>query len=418
MVVIGSGGREHALTWKIAQSDLVDRVTCYPGNPGTAQEPKTENVTLDSKDQSSLITSITDLRPDLVVVGPEQPLVEGLSDRLREEGLDVLGPVAGAARLEGSKAFAKALMAKADVPTARYFYVTDLDEAIGRIDEFPSPPVVKADGLAAGKGVTVADTHEEARETVRRFMADRLFGDAGASIVLEERLEGIEASYIVVTDGTTVVPLTSSQDHKRLLDDDKGPNTGGMGAFSPTPHLTEALESEVLSTIIEPVLTAIKAEGLDYRGFLYAGLMLTADGPRVLEFNVRAGDPETQAVLFGLNDDLVPVLKDAAAGVLSAGQALRFTAAATIVMAADGYPTNPKKGMEIHGLELVAGDAKVFHAGTRSDQGRILTAGGRVLAVTARGDDLPRALKTGYAAVEKIHFDGAHFRRDIGRSVL
>lgn len=417
LAVIGGGGREHALAWKVASSDLVDEVVVFPGNPGTATERKVRNVSLPSGGIEEQAAAIAAVSPDLVVIGPEKPLVDGLADTLRATGLAVVGPSAGAAQLEGSKAFAKEVMIEGGVPTAGYRRATTLEEALTAIDSFDSPPVVKADGLAAGKGVVVAATFEEARETVRDFMVGRAFGAAGECVVLEERLIGVEASYIVLTDGHRFVPLTSSQDHKRLLDGDDGPNTGGMGAFSPTPHLSAELEEHVQHAVIEPTLAVLRARGLDFRGFLYAGLMLTDAGPKVLEFNVRSGDPETQAVLFGLKDDLVPILAEVARGELSPRR-LSFDPAATIVVASEGYPAKPITGRAITGINAANGDGvRVFHAGTRRAEGELLTAGGRVLAVTSRGDTLAKALARGYQAVNQIHFDGAQFRRDIGRSL-
>jgi len=417
VAIIGSGGREHALAWKIAQSELVSRVICLPGNPGTASEPKCENHNCDLKDTEALSAVIEELAPNLTVVGPEQPLVDGLADRLRRKGIAVVGPGAGAAQLEGSKAFAKEMMVAAGVPTARYFRVDNLDDALARIDEFDVPPVVKADGLAAGKGVTVCTTHQEAKDTVQQFMVERQFGSAGQTVVLEERLEGVEASYIVLTDGNSFVPLTSSQHHTRLGDGDTGPNTGGMGAFSPTPHLTDSLETAVQKMVIQPMLDVMRERGLEYRGFLYAGIMLTADGPKVLEFNVRSGDPETQAVLFGLDSDLVPTLCAVAAGTLSEQHSLRFTPSATIVMASEGYPTSARTGVPITGISQVEGAAKVFQAGTKTAGDTLLSSGGRVLAVTSRGKTLQDAINTGYQALELVQFEGAQFRRDIGGSV-
>lgn len=417
VAVIGSGGREHALAWKIAQSARVSQVICLPGNPGTASEPKCENRTCDLKNVEALTALLEDLSPDLTVVGPEQPLVDGLADRLRQKEIPVVGPGAGAARLEGSKAFAKEMMVEAGVPTARYFRVDNLDDALARIDQFERPPVVKADGLAAGKGVTVCTTHLEAKNTVRQFMVEKQFGAAGQTVILEERLEGIEASYIVLTDGNAFVPLTSSQDHKRLGDGDTGPNTGGMGAFSPTPHLTHSLEIAVQDSVIQPMLDVMRKRGLDYRGFLYAGIMLTAEGPKVLEFNVRSGDPETQAVLFGLDSDLVPTLCAVAEGTLSKQHSLEFTPSATIVMASEGYPTAARTGVPISGISSVEGSAKVFQAGTKTSEDILVSSGGRVLAITSRGETLKEAILAGYQAVELVNFEGAQFRTDIGKSV-
>jgi phosphoribosylamine--glycine ligase len=420
VVVVGTGGREHALAWTAAKSPLVSEVVCLGGNPGTAEEPKTRNLA-SAGEVAASAAQIASLRPDLVLIGPEQPLVEGLADRLRDAGVDVVGPDAAAAQLEGSKAFAKQVMVDAGVPTAHHVEVSDLDAALAALDEFPDgAPVVKADGLAAGKGVVVPADRAEAERAIRDMLVDRRFGGAGATLVLEERLVGVEASYMVLTDGQRFVPLTSSQDHKRLEEGDKGPNTGGMGAFAPTPYLDDALRARADREVIEPVLAALAARGLGFRGFLYAGLMLTAEGPKVLEFNVRAGDPETQAVLFGLDEDLVPVLRDVARGTLERTAPLAHSPSAVIVLASRGYPESASRGDVIAGLEAAARvpDTKVFHAGTARDpEGRVVTAGGRVLGVAARGDSLRRALSRGYKAAECIRFDGAQLRKDVGASL-
>jgi phosphoribosylamine--glycine ligase len=415
VVIVGSGGREHAIAWKVGQSALVSEVVCLPGNPGTAREANTRNLACDIKDVATTVDCIAELGVDLVVVGPEAPLVSGLADALRERGIDVVGPGKKAAALEGSKAFAKQLMRSAGIPTGQAITCRDEASAHAAIDQFPGVPVIKADGLAAGKGVTVCETKEEARVAATSALQGA-FGDAGSSILVEERLEGTEASYIVLTDGHTFVPLTSSQDHKRLLDGDRGPNTGGMGAFAPTPTVSAEVERQIQTRIIAPTLAIAREQRLDLRGFLYAGLMLTEDGPKVLEFNVRLGDPEAQAILYGLEDDLVPLLQQAARGRL-VEVTLTSKPAATVVVASEGYPGRPLKGRPIQGLDRVPEDVKVFVAGATRRDGQLVSSGGRVLAVSARGDSLSAALERAYRGVEGIELEGMHYRRDIGRTV-
>lgn len=416
VVIIGSGGREHALVWKVAQSPLVKRVYCLPGNGGTATEEKTTNLSCNLKNLDDALAGITVLKPDLVVVGPEQPIVDGLTDRLREQNLLVVGPSKAAAQLEGSKVFAKELMARAGIPTAQHKTCHTFNEAFASLSSFETPPVVKADGLAAGKGVTVASTFDEARLACKEAMVDGRFGDAGCVVVLEEQLVGVEASYIGLTDGSTFAAFPTSQDHKRLLEDDRGPNTGGMGAYLPNPFFTPAIESTVRSEIVAPLLSRLKKEKLDYRGFLYIGLMLTDDGPKVLEFNIRAGDPETQPIMFGLEQDLVPALIETAKGHLNPKTTFSAKPTVTIVLAAKGYPGSVQTGQPITGLEHVTqrDDAIVFHAGTNKDGEQVVTAGGRVLGVTAKAATVAEALRGGYEAVELIGFPGVQFRRDIG----
>jgi len=344
--------------------------------------------------------------------------VSGLADSLRERGIAVVGPNAAGAELEGSKAFAKAVMVAAGVPTARYVVVTERDAAEAALAEFERPPVVKADGLAAGKGVIVPTSFQEAREALDAIMVDRAFGTSGARVVLEECLIGVEASFMVLTDGSRFVALTPSQDHKRIGDGDQGPNTGGMGAFAPTPTVTDSVRRQVEADVIEPTLAELRRRGIDFRGFLYAGLMLTADGPKVLEFNVRAGDPETEAVMFGLDADLVPVLEGVASGSLDPTLKLPASPSATIIMASAGYPASSTKGVAISGIDAAdaLADVKVFQAGTRPRQGGgVETGGGRVLAVTARAKTLSEAVERGYQGLSKVQFDGAQYRNDIGR---
>ncbi len=416
ILVVGGGGREHALAWKIGASPLVDRVLVAPGNAGTAALG--ENVPVPADDVDGLVELARARGVDLVVVGPEAALVAGLADRLFEAGIPCVGPGAAAARIEGSKAFAKALMAQAGVPTAEYAVFDDLERAQAYVRAQGAPLVVKADGLAAGKGVTVAATVEEALEAVRECLEDGRFGAAGREVLIEECLEGVETSYMVLTDGETLLPLPTSMDHKRLLDGDAGPNTGGMGAVSPSPHLGAADEEAVLAAVMRPVVAALSEGGRPYRGFLYAGLMLSPRGAKVLEFNCRLGDPETQALMMRIDGDLVPLLMAAATGDLR-GRRLSLSpgAAAVVVMASDGYPGSYAKGLPIVGLDA-AGDVagvQVFHAGTAMDAGgAVTTSGGRVLGVVGRGPDLGQALERAYAGVERVGWEGARHRTDIG----
>lgn len=416
ILVVGGGGREHALAWKIGASPLVDRVLVAPGNAGTAGVG--ENVPVPADDVEGLVELARARGVDLVVVGPEAALVAGLSDRLCEAGIPCVGPGAAAARIEGSKAFAKALMAQAGVPTAEYAVFDDLDLAQAYVRAQGAPIVVKADGLAAGKGVTVASTVEEALEAVRECLEAGRFGAAGREVLIEECLEGVETSYMVLTDGETLLPLPTSMDHKRLLDGDAGPNTGGMGAISPSPHLDSEQEEAVMDAVMRPVVAALSDGGRPYRGFLYAGLMLSARGAKVLEFNCRLGDPETQALMMRIDGDLVPLLMAAATGDL-AGRRLPLSpgAAAVVVMASEGYPGPYAKGRPIFGLDA-AGDVdgvRVFHAGTAmAADGAVATSGGRVLGVAGRGPNLGRALERAYAGVDRVDWDGAVHRTDIG----
>lgn len=419
ILIIGSGGREHALAWKIAQSPLVEKIFCAPGNPGIAQ--LAECVDIGVNDFDALTKLARDERIDLTVIGPEDPLSKGIVDHFDNEQLTVFGPSKAAAELEASKAFAKRLMDRHAIPTAAYAEFTDPAKAVEYIRAHGAPIVVKANGLAAGKGVTVAHTTDEAEKAVHDAMDARVFGDAGASVIIEECMVGEEASILAFADGVTVLPMLTSQDHKPAYDDDQGPNTGGMGAYSPAPVVGAALLAEIQSTILEPCVRGMAEDGRPYKGVLYAGLMIAPDGkPRVVEFNCRFGDPETQVVLPQMKTDIVPVMLACAQGKLS-DTALEWHTGAcvSVVMASGGYPGAYEKGKPITGIADAETDgAVVFHAGTSMRGGTLVTNGGRVLNVTATGDTLNTAIDRAYTAVNKIHFEAAHHRSDIGKKGL
>lgn len=419
ILVIGSGGREHALAWKLAQSIRVGKVYVAPGNGGTALDSRLENVAI--TDPAELADFAAANRITLTVVGPEAPLAAGIVNLFRERGLKIFGPTREAAQLESSKDFAKSFMARHGIPTARYRTFTDPDEAHRYIDEQGAPIVIKADGLAAGKGVIVATTLQQAHEAVNMMLSDNRFGDAGARVVIEEFLEGEEASFIVLVDGKNVLPLATSQDHKRLKDHDEGPNTGGMGAFSPAPIVTPALHARILREIIIPTVNGMRKDGIPYSGFLYAGLMIDKDGnPKTLEFNCRMGDPETQPIMSRLKSDLAFVLEHAVNGTLDTIE-LEWDrrVALGVVMAAAGYPENPQKGAVISGIPGESENCIVFHAGTRLDnEGKLLTSGGRVLCVVGLADTMRMAQKNVYDTVESIYFEGVQYRHDIGWRAL
>ncbi|MDT3699317.1 MAG: phosphoribosylamine--glycine ligase [Thermincola sp.] len=418
VLVVGGGGREHALVWKIGQSKRVTKIYCAPGNAGIAREA--ECIKIGAEDVEGLLKFALDEQIDLTVVGPEAPLTLGIVDKFRLAGLRIFGASRKAAELEGSKVLAKELMAKYNIPTARYRDFTDSAQAIQYIRENGAPCVVKADGLAAGKGVVVAMTEQEAIDAVRLIMEDKAFGDSGNRLVVEEYLEGEEVSILAFTDGTAVIPMVSSQDHKRIFNNDEGPNTGGMGAYSPAPVYTEDLEPFVYDKILLPTIQGMAAEGRTYEGVLYAGLMITKDGPKVLEYNARFGDPETQAVLARLETDIVDII-DAIIDKKLAGTEIKWhhEAAVCVVMAAGGYPGSYEKGQVITGLEdAAAAGAMVFHAGTAAKDGQILATGGRVLGVTALGETIPEAIDNVYKAVEEITWDGVQYRKDIGQKAL
>jgi phosphoribosylamine--glycine ligase len=416
VLLVGGGGREHALAWKLAQSPRVTALLAAPGNPGIARHARCADVAADDLD--GLLRLAEQERVDLTVVGPEAPLVAGLADRFADKGHAVFGPTAAAARLEGSKAYAKALMARHGIPTARFETFDDAGRAREFCRALGAPLVVKADGLAAGKGAIVCATLDEADEAITRCMARREFGDAGARVVVEEFLRGREVSFFALVNGTAAVPLATAEDHKAVYDGDRGPNTGGMGAFCPVPTADPALEARIMRAVVEPTVGALAAAGAPYRGVLYAGLMLTDDGPRVIEFNCRFGDPGCQAILPLVEDDLLPVLDAAARGAtLPAPPARRAGAAVCVTLASGGYPGRYTTGHTITGVdaaEAVPG-VQVFHAGTARREGRLVTAGGRVLGVTAVGADMAAAIAAAYEAVGRIRFDGMHYRTDIGR---
>ncbi len=414
ILLIGSGGREHALAWKLAQDKRQPTLFCAPGNAGTAELGV--NLAIPAEDLDGLLNWAGRERPDLTVVGPEAPLCAGLTDKFQAAGLRVFGPSRAAAQLEGSKVFSKDVLLAAGVPTAQAATFASADQALAYVRAAAPPLVIKADGLAAGKGVLICATRGQAEDAIRQAMVDRAFGAAGGRVLVEEFLEGEEVSVLALVDGTRVLLLPSAQDHKRIGDGDRGPNTGGMGAYSPAPMETPAFRELILKSVFEPTLRELGRRGIRYQGVLYAGLMLTAAGPKVLEFNCRFGDPETQAILPRLTGDLLPAMEACIDNALTPAQvACRPEACVCVVMAAGGYPGAYRKGEVIAGLARAAEipRAVVFHAGTRVDQGRVVTAGGRVLGVTALGKDLADAAGRAYRAAAAITFPGAQYRRDI-----
>lgn len=417
VAVIGSGGREHALAWKLAQSSMVEKLYAIPGSDAMAEFADCVHISL--ADLEGITDYCAAEKIDMVVVGPEVPLTEGLADMGREKGLAVFGPVKAAAQLEGSKSFAKDLMKKYNVPTAAYETFTDGEAAKAYIRRHGAPIVVKADGLAAGKGVVVAQTEEEALAAVSSMMEDHIFGESGGRIVVEECMIGEEASLLAFVDGKTIVPMISAQDHKRIFDHDEGPNTGGMGAYAPAPVMTDELVKQVEENILQPVVYGLQQEGILYQGCLYAGLMITADGPKVVEFNCRFGDPETQAVLPLLDSDLAEIMYACTQGTLSADMVKwKDASACCVIMASAGYPASSHKGDVIFGLENVHDDVIVFHSGTMKKDGQYVTNGGRVLGVTAVAPTLKEAIDEAYGVVQGIHFDGQQIRHDIGAKGL
>ncbi|MBL0636549.1 phosphoribosylamine--glycine ligase [Aeromonas dhakensis] len=417
VLIIGNGGREHALAWKAKQSPLVTRVFVAPGNAGTAHEGSIENVAISATDIPALLAFAKEQRIGLTIVGPEAPLVKGVVDAFRAEGLAIFGPTAAAAQLEGSKAFAKDFLARHAIPTSEYQNFTEVEPALAYLREKGAPIVIKADGLAAGKGVIVAMTLSEAEEAVRDMLSGNAFGDAGARVVIEEFLEGEEASFIVMVDGEHVLPMATSQDHKRVGDGDTGLNTGGMGAYSPAPVVTDEVHRKVMERVIMPTVRGMAAEGNVYTGFLYAGLMIDGQGnPKVIEFNCRFGDPETQPIMLRMRSDLVELCLAACAGKLDQVEAIYDTRVAIgVVLAAGGYPGDYQQGKPISGLPVEeASGEKVFHAGSRMEGDTVVTAGGRVLCATALGHTVAEAQQRAYQLAGRIKWDGIFYRNDIG----
>lgn len=418
VLVIGSGGREHAIVWKLHQSERVSAIYAAPGNVGMSDIATCVPIGVDDLD--GLLNFAVKEKIDLTVVGPELPLTLGVVDRFQEKGLRCFGPSKAAAQLEGSKAFSKDLMRRYGIPTAAYESFTDYDQACAFVREIGAPCVVKADGLAAGKGVIICETEDEAADALAQMLQGNAFGDAGTRVVVEAFLQGQEVSVLAFADGTHVVPMVSAQDHKRIFDGDQGPNTGGMGAYSPAPIYTPELAAEVEKTIIEPTIRAMAEEGMPFTGILYTGLMLTDDGPKVLEYNVRFGDPETQPVLMRMNSDLCEIFEAALDATLDQ---ITLTwhddAAVCVVLAAGGYPAKPEKGMVISGLDADFGEnVMVFHAGTTAQNDTVITNGGRVLNVTALGKDIPTAIRNCYNAVSHIRFENMQYRKDIGAKAI
>ena len=415
ILIIGGGGREHALAWKLSQSPRVSEVFVAPGNAGTALEENVTNVALSISDLDSLVAFAESHAIDYTVIGPETPLVDGVVDRFEEKGLCCFGPRADCAQLEGSKAFTKEFLKRHNIPTAAYGTFTDVNQAMTYLDKVGAPIVVKADGLAAGKGVILAKTVDDAKSAVQDMLQGNQFGEAGNRVIIEEFLTGEEASFIVIVDGTDVLPLASSQDHKAAYDSDMGPNTGGMGAYSPAPVVDQICHDRIMSEVIQPTIHGLAADGLRYRGFLYAGIMVAVDGtPKVLEYNCRFGDPETQPILFRLKSDLLDLIEAACHGGLGEQIAVwDFRAALGVVMAAPGYPGDYPRGTDIS-LGQDTEDTKIFHAGTTMSGDQPITSGGRVLCVTALGSGVSEAKVKAYERLKSVHFEGAEYRTDIG----
>ncbi|MGD0918656.1 MAG: phosphoribosylamine--glycine ligase [Thermodesulfobacteriota bacterium] len=419
VLVVGGGGREHALVWKIAQSPKVSKIFCAPGNAGISEQATT--ISIKANDLNGLLEFALREKIDLTVVGPEDPLTKGIVDLFESKSLIIFGSSRKAAEIEGSKAFAKEMMKKYHIPTASYEIFEDQKEAVRYLRKQGAPVVVKADGLAAGKGVIICKTVEEAIQSVEKIMVEKIFGEAGSRVVIEEYLVGEEASYIAFTDGKTILPLASSQDHKSVFDGDEGPNTGGMGAYSPAPVITDQVHERIIEKILRPIIQGMGEEGRPYKGVLYTGLMIYDGHPKALEFNARFGDPETQPVLMRMKGDIVPILEACIKGNLSQYRIeWNPQAAVCVVMASKGYPGDYEKGRTIEGLEEVSTmkDVFVFHAGTTVKDSRTVTNGGRVLGITGLGEDIPRAIEKTYKAVKKIHWDGVHYRTDIGQKAL
>jgi phosphoribosylamine--glycine ligase len=419
ILVIGSGGREHALAWKISQSPKVNQLFCAPGSAAIGE--LAQCVAVNPEQIEKLADLAEKEKIDLTIVGPELPLTLGIADLFEEKGLKIFGPNRAAAQLEGSKAFAKEILKDSGIPTASFGTFTDAASAKRYVAKNPAPCVVKADGLAAGKGVLICTDHEQAEAAIDDILVRHAFGQAGEKVVIEEFLDGEEASFMVLTDGDHVLPLASSQDHKRVFDNDEGPNTGGMGAYSPAPVVTSAMHQRILHEILKPLLAGLKNEGIRYRGVIYVGLMITKSGPKVLEFNARFGDPECQPIMMRLRSDLVSLLEATIDGKLNQVQPEWYEdPAVCVVLSARGYPGPYDKGYEIRGLDKLKHWEKgfVFHAGTAKENGRWLTSGGRVLGVTARGSDIGNAVTNAYSAVSQISWDGMHYRKDIARRAI
>jgi phosphoribosylamine--glycine ligase len=419
ILIIGSGGREHALMWKLRESQQMEEIYCAPGNPGIAREA--ECLPADLSNPKEILAVAQSLKADLTVVGPEAPLVAGVVDEFEQAGLSIIGPTKAAASLEGSKVYSKLFMQRHNIPTARFAVAKDFEDAVKSLAGFAPPVVIKANGLAAGKGVVVARNPEEAEKTLDDFMRRKTLGAAGDEVVIEECLSGEEMSFIVLTDGKSILPLAAAQDHKAVFDNDQGPNTGGMGAYSDSSILSDRQRESIVRHIVAPTLAGMALEGSPYRGFLYCGLMMTEAGPKVLEYNVRLGDPETQPIMMRLRVDLVELLLSLREGQLSVQEAhWSPNPAVCVVLASNGYPGTPETGKLITGIDAAEslGGVKVFFGGTSVREQKLLTNGGRVLGVTAMAEDLPAAIERAYAAVDKIHFEGMHFRRDIGAKGL
>ncbi len=419
ILVIGSGGREHAICWALSKSSRKPKLYCAPGNAGIAE--LAECVDMMADDIPAIVKWANEHDPNMVVIGPEVPLALGLADELLKEGFQVFGPTKDGAQMEASKAFTKKLLFDNGIPTAKAETFTNYKKALAYLRSQKIPIVIKADGLAAGKGVTVCETLKQAEDALEEVMEKKVFGEAGSKVVIEEFLDGEEASILAFVDGESVVPMVSAQDHKRVFDGDQGPNTGGMGAYSPAPIVTEQMNTEILETILKPTLAALKKMGITYKGVLYAGLMLTSEGPKVIEYNCRFGDPETQVILPRLKTDFVNVCMAVAQGKLSH---LKIEwderPAACVVMASQGYPGSYPKGKAIEGLEKASqnADTYVFHSGTAQEAGKVVTSGGRVLCVTGLGNTIKEAIATAYRGVEAIRFEGVHYRKDIGWRAL
>ena len=419
VLVLGSGGREHALAWKLRESQMMREIYCAPGNAGIAQEA--ECFPVDLTNPAEMLELATALRADLTVVGPEAALAAGVVDVFEKAGLMILGPNRTAAQFESSKIFAKRFMARHSIPTARFAVAETFEQAVRALDDFPVPVVIKADGLAAGKGVVIARTREDAEKSLDALMRRAALGPAGTRVLIEEALSGQEVSFIVLTDGRALLAFPPSQDHKTLLDNDQGPNTGGMGAYSDDEILDESARAGILRNVVNPTLSGMAADGIAYRGFLYFGLMMTPEGPKLLEYNVRLGDPEAQPLLMRLRSDFVDLLVAASKGTLSARDPhWSPNPAICVVVASRGYPGQSETGKVITGYDSAetVGGVKVFHAGTSFENHRLLTQGGRVLGVTSSGEDLPAAMQRAYSALNKIHFEGMQYRRDIGAKAL